>query len=109
MKKLTKIIACISALVLLTSAFAGCEGNNVQTRRKSDGKSFTYWVNLDGSTQNAGLTNNNEMFLYQEMEKRTGVHIDFIHPATGTTGEAATTMFLDEVLPDIIKYSWDQY
>ena len=109
MKKLTKIIACISAVVLLASAFAGCEGNNVQTRRKSDGKSFTYWVNLDGSTQNAGLTNNNEMFLYQEMEKRTGVHIDFIHPATGTTGEAATTMFLDEVLPDIIKYSWDQY
>ncbi|MBQ4527836.1 MAG: extracellular solute-binding protein [Clostridia bacterium] len=109
MKKLSKVISSLAALALLASAFVGC-GQQGQTRVETDGSSFTYWVNMDGNTKNAGLQNNSEMMLYKEMEKNTGIHIDFIHPAEGTTGnEAATTMFLDEKLPDIIKYSWDAY
>ena len=108
MKKLLKVISAVAALAIIASAFVGC-GQSAQKRRDYDG-TLTYWVHMDGNTQNAGLEDNSEMMLYKEMEKRTGVKINFIHPAGGSTGnEAATTMFLDEELPDIIEYGWESY
>lgn len=109
MKKLAKIVSVISCLVLIVSAFSGCD-NAAQKRTETDGSEFTYWGGMDGNTRNAGLENNSEMMLYKEMEKRTGIKITFIHPPTSSTGnEAATTMFLDEKLPDIIRHWWDSY
>ena len=109
MKKFIKIITMITALAVLAASFIGC-GNKAQERRTFDGKNLTLWVSMATDTRNAGLSNNNEMFLFQEMEKRTGIHIDFIHPSLTMTGkEAVTTLFLDEELPDIIQYAWDAY
>lgn len=108
MKKI-KVISVLLSAILLLGLFAGCE-NSSQTRVETDGKEFTYWGTMEGNTKNAGLKNNGEMMLYQEMEKATGIKINFIHPSEGTTGaEAATTMFLDERLPDIIRYWWENY
>ena len=109
MKKISRIIAAIAALTLVIGSFAGCGESGSQKRKKFSG-TLSYWVNMDGNTTNAGLEDNSEMMLYKEMEKRTGIKIDFIHPAAGSVGnEAFTTLLLDEELPDIIKYGWDAY
>ena len=60
---------------------------------------------MDGYTQET-LQNYDEMLFYQEMEKRTGVHIDFIHPIEGSTGnEAFIAMLTGSEIPDLIEYT----
>ena len=104
MKKISKIIAALSCVVLL----AGCGANDTK-RVQTDGKSFTYWGVMDGYTQET-LQNYDEMLFYQEMEKRTGVHIDFIHPIEGSTGnEAFIAMLTGSEIPDLIEYTWTSY
>src|SRR5689334_494607 len=39
---------------------------------------FSYWAILNGNVA-ATLKNYNDMLCYQQLEKRTGVHIDFQH------------------------------
>ena len=108
MKKLSKVVSALAALALIVTSFAGCD-STTNERREYNG-TLTYYVGIDGNATAAGITDNSEMMLYQEMEKRTGIKIDFIHPAKGAIGnEAYTTMFLDDELPDIIKYGWDAY
>ena len=104
MKKISKIVAVLSCVVLL----AGCGGNDTK-RVQSDGKNFTYWAVMNQYAQET-LQNYNEMMFYQEMEKRTGVHIDFIHPIEGSTGnEAFIAMLSGSEIPDLIEYTWTNY
>jgi len=97
MKKTGKILAVTSAAVLLAASFAGCGSES----EKPSGDALTYWAPLDsGSSQS--ITNYGEMLMYQEIAKATGVNVEFIHPATGSTGqEAFNTMLASSDLPDI--------
>lgn len=105
MKKLSKIIAVISAAALIASALAGC-GDKEET---TDGKNFTYWAVMDSFSQ-ATLKSYSEMLFYQKMEEATGVHIDFIHPIEGSTGnEAFIAMLSGAEIPDMIEYNWANY
>ncbi|MBE7052322.1 MAG: extracellular solute-binding protein [Ruminococcaceae bacterium] len=108
MKRFSKIIVALSCMALLASAFAGCGGNTTE-HAQTDGKNFTYWAVMDPMSQET-LQNYNEMMFYQEMEKRTGVHIDFIHPIEGSTGnEAFIAMLSGDKIPDMIEYNWGSY
>lgn len=108
MKRITKLISLIAALSLLSASFAGC-GKDTETA-KTDGKNFTLWAVMDGNSLASGIESYADMLLFQEMEKRTGVHIDFIHPIAGSTGsEAFTTMLSASDRPDIMEYNWDSY
>ena len=108
MKRFSKIIVALSCMALLASAFAGCGGNTTE-HAQTDGKNFTYWAVMDPMSQET-LQNYNEMMFYQEMEKRTGVHIDFIHPIEGSTGnEAFIAMLSGDKIPDMIEYNWSSY
>jgi len=50
------------------------------------------------------------MLLYQEMEKATGVKVEFIHPVAGSTGnEAFQTLLASNELPDMIETHWNNY
>lgn len=103
-----KIIALICAMLMIAACFAGC-GTKEETTATTDGKNFTFWTVMD-SMSGATLGNYGEMMMYQEMEKRTGVHIDFIHPIEGSTGnEAFIAMLSGEKLPDMIEYVWSGY
>ncbi len=109
MKKISKIIAVLSCVALLAGALAGCGGNGDSDRVQTDGKNFTYWAVMNSYVQET-LQNYNEMMFYQEMEKRTGVHIDFIHPIEGSTGnEAFIAMLSGSEIPDMIEYTWTNY
>ena len=107
MKKAKRIIALICTVLMITACFAGC-GSEKETAL-TDGKSFSFWTVMD-AVSTSTLSSYNEMMIYQEMEKRTGVHIDFIHPIEGSTGnEAFIAMLSGAEIPDMIEYSWDGY
>lgn len=78
MKKYLKLISLISILAIIALAFAGCGGKE-ETKATTDGKSFTYWTVMNPTSANV-IADYSEMMMYQELEKCTGVHIDFIHP-----------------------------
>ena len=108
MKKISKIIALLSALALIAASFAGC-GSKEKTTATTDGKSFTYWTVMD-VTSSKTLESYADMMYYQELEKRTGVHIDFTHPIQGSTGqEAFIAMLSGAEIPDMIEYNWSTY
>ena len=110
MKKITKLISIALCVILCTGIFAGCGKNSEETTKTTDGKNFTYWTVLNNDVMSAGLKSYNELLLFQELEKRTGVHIDFLHPIEGSTGnEAFMTMISSSERPDMIQYYWGAY
>ncbi len=108
MKKFSKSVIAVICVALFCTAFAGCGGNQ-SDRVQTDGKSFTFWTPLD-SVSSATMSSYSEMLFYQEMEKATGVKIDFIHPVQGSTGhEAFVVMVAGGELPDMIEFNWLAY
>ena len=108
MKKISKIISLLACIAIICTAFVGCGGEE-KKKATTDGKSFTYWASMDAASR-AQLESYSEMLFYQEMEKATGVHIDFIHPLPGSAGnEAFVTMLAADVLPDMIEIDWNRY
>ncbi len=108
MKKAIKVIALFMTAAMTIACFAGCSKNE-QTQATTDGKSFTLWTAMDGNST-VSLMSYNEMLFFQELEKLTGVHIDFIHPIAGSTGnEAFVTMISGSERPDIMEYYWTSY
>ena len=106
MKKIFKLAAGVFAATLAVSSFAGCSKKD-ETVQSTDQKNFTYWAVVDANTQSTGIGSYSDLMLYQELEKRTGVHLDFIHPVQGSTGsEAFVTMLTAGKRPDMIEYNW---
>ncbi len=70
--------------------------------------SFSYWAILNGNVA-ATLKSYNDMLCYQELEKRTGVHIDFQHISDmGTTQneEQFNLLIASGQYPDMIERQW---
>lgn len=108
MKKATKLIAIISIVAILAASFAACgsQGNRVE----HEGKEFTFWTVMDGQSQRAGIEDYNDMLMYKEMEKATGVHIKFMHPIAGSTGnEAFVTMISSDDRAELVDTTWSGY
>jgi len=102
MGKITKIVSLLAALALLVTCCAGCgEKEAVQT---TDDGEFTFWVPTSSSTSR------NDMMLFKETEKRTGVKVNFIQPIQGSTGaEAFLTIISSKDRPDMMQYGWTDY
>lgn len=107
MKKFKKITTVVCVAMLITSALAGCKTK--ETSNEASEKTFTYWVTMDGNTS---ITQKSfaDLLIYQEMEKRSGIKIEFVHPIAGSTGsEAFLTMLTSSDRPDMIEYDWSGY
>ncbi len=105
MKKTTKIIALLLTAVMLSGVLCGC--GREKTSREM-GK-YTYWAVVDSAVQQTH-SSYDEMLMYQEMAKRTGIEIDFIHPTAGSTGsEAFQILLTSSDIPDMVEYTWKQY
>lgn len=48
----------------------------------------------------------NEVIAFQEMEKATGIRIEWIHPSAGQLQEPFNLMVASRDLPDVILYPW---
>lgn len=68
---------------------------------------ISYWVELNSNVA-ATCKNYGEMTCYKELEKRTGVKVEFQHPPTGS-GQALEQFNLivaSGKYPDVIEYGW---
>lgn len=113
-KFLAMMLVCLMALTMLPSALlaeapAGpaevpAEGYPIQLEDGSPLK-LVYWAPLNGNVS-ANYTNLGDTPIYQELMERTGVEIEFLHPAAGNDNEALTLMLSGGDLPDLIEYTW---
>ncbi|MBD2847991.1 extracellular solute-binding protein [Paenibacillus sp. IB182496] len=69
---------------------------------------LTYWVAMDGNASRS-LGSYSEMLFFQELEKRTGVEVEFQHPAVGSEKEQFNLMIASGNLPDVIESDFTAY
>lgn len=67
-----------------------------------------YWTALNPLASRS-VSNLGETLMYRELEKRSGLHIRFIHPPQGQAEEELTLMIASREFPDIIESNWTTY
>ena len=117
-----KTFALFLALVLAVSVVAGCSGrgNNSgktnSTSQEEDLKALIgkypiaepgtltlkIWSTM-GDTIANDIKDFNDIVAFQEMETRTGIHIDWTHAVSGQDDEAFNLMIATRELPDLIR------
>ena len=118
--KLKKVVTLMVCLSMATSLLAGC-GKKAATSSSSPSESSSagkavsypikssstldYWVGLN---PNVAVTKKNlgETEFAKELEKETGVKINFIHPAVGQGEEKFNLMVASAEMPDLVEYNW---
>lgn len=102
-----KGIAMVLAAAMMCMALGGCGEKQVSEGGQT---SFTYWAELPTSAASQ-IQSMNDMTMYQELEKRTGVQITFTHPPVGQSAEQFNLLIASGAseLPDMIEYSWTSY
>lgn len=99
------MMVLLLSISILAVNFTACKNNDIVPT----GDKYTYWATMSVTAAQT-LTSYSELLMYQEMEKRTGVEVEFIHPATGSTGaEAFQILLASGDYPDMIEYSWSVY
>ena len=68
-----------------------------------DDTTFTFWTG--SPAMDATITGWNDSTAVQELEKRTGVHIDYIEVAPPAQSESLNLMFASGDFPDILNYA----
>ena len=104
MKKILSIITAITVTVL---GFSGC-GSKESTLGEETGITLSYWVNMDANVSTR-VQSYNEISMYKQREKDSGIHINFLHPASGQVREQFSLMIASRDLPDLIEYGWHNY
>ena len=111
MKK-TRTTAMVMAAVLCLGAagLSGCtESQESEPVQSGDSAtSFTYWCAIP-STAIGTVQNMADMPMYQELEKRTGVKIEFIHPAANQGNEQFNLLIASQEYPDMMEHNWNSY
>ncbi len=105
MKKATKLLALLLALIMVAGVLCGCS----ESKKAREMGKYSYWSTMISSAQQT-LSAYSDMLMYQELAKRTGIEIDFIHPTAGSTGSEAFQILLTSAdMPDMVEYSWKTY
>ncbi|SFS50087.1 hypothetical protein [Paenibacillus sp. BC26] len=117
MKKTQKAIGLALSMILIV-ILAACGGNNnadksttaeTNTTEKAENAEnkmteFSLWTWL-GSVESWGGKSYDEVEAYQELEKRTGVKVKYVHP-TGDATESFNLMMTSGETTDAIWYRW---
>ncbi len=107
MKKRLRTIAALTAVMVCFGAcLPGCTGKQKSGDAEKDDNTFTYWAPMPNAAA-AYIQSMNELDIYQELEKRSGIHIEFIHPPVGQDAEQFNLMIASGDLPDMIEYYWN--
>ncbi len=103
-----KVLAAVLAACVAAVPLVGC-GKDKKTEGEAS-NSFTYWATLPDSAA-SHIQSFNEMTYYQELERRTGVHVKFVHPPAGQAAEQFNLMVASgsDSLYDMIEYNWIDY
>lgn len=107
MRKKQMFAAGLAVLTAAAMMLTGCGGKKPQ-QTAGKATSFTYWVALPGQIATK-VSSFNDVLMYQQREKDSGIHIEFIHPAQGQEGEQFNLMIASRELPDMIEFAWPNY
>lgn len=66
---------------------------------------LTYWAELSANVSPTA-TELGETPIYKELQERTGVKLQFLHPPQGQVTEQFNLMIASNELPDLIEYNW---
>lgn len=91
---------------LVLPVFSGC--GNSETTQGTEKVKLTYWAALPTNVSQFAV-DMNELEFYKELEKRTNVEIDFIHPSSANVSEQFNVMLASGDYPDIIERDWSSY
>lgn len=111
-----KLICGISALCILTGVMSGCGKKEVSSVNSDmptgeitypieTDETLTYWVRL-ANALSTSVTNFAETEFAKEYMKKTGINVEYKHPAQGTEAESLNLLLASGDLPDIIEYNW---
>lgn len=99
--------ALAGTLALTALGLTGCgDGKTAESTEKA--ASFTYWMPVDANIATRVQTYN-EVEMYKQREKDSGIHIEFIHPSLGQEAEQFNLMVASRDLPDMVEYGWHGY
>jgi len=100
------VILSVVGLALVFGVFA--EGANEQKAAPKQQITLKYWLQLPEGKLSQGFKSMKDTRLYEEMEKRTGIKIDFLHPPIGQTQarEQFNLIVASNDLPDIFEWDW---
>ncbi|WP_284643721.1 extracellular solute-binding protein [Paenibacillus silviterrae] len=110
-----KSLALSLAVVMTGSLVAGCTGKDAAPAQSAEGSktptkpiTLTYWTDLTSNAA-ASVTSLGQVEMYKELEKRTGVKVNFKHPAAGQVAEQFGLLVASNDLTDVIEYGWVNY
>ncbi|WP_079912774.1 ABC transporter substrate-binding protein [Paenibacillus sp. 32352] len=117
-KQIKRASAAVAISAMAISA-AACSGSNgAPAAAPQDGKDtqpaklthLTYWV-ANHPAAAAQMKTYADMEMYKELEKVTGVKVEFQHPPldTAQAKEQFNLMIASNQLPDVIEYGWNDY
>lgn len=87
-----------------TGAQSGAEGETGEVTYPVDsqGEKLTYWLPIQPPAAKY-ITSYNDQEVFQEISKKTGIEVEFIHPAVGQEKEQLALLVASGDLPDIIQ------
>ena len=106
MNKNIKRIVCVLAAAAMSAQLTSCGSNTAKTG--ADSGKITYWMPLDPNTAQT-VSNLGDTEFAKELMKRTGVQIEYQHPAQGQETEKFNIMVAMSNMPDIVEYTWSNY
>jgi putative aldouronate transport system substrate-binding protein len=101
-KFVLRITCLFISAVLTVSLVAGCGESD---EAASSNIPLTYWCALDGNVS-PNFKSLGDTPFSKELEKKTGVKLEYLHPPAGQEKEAFNMMIASGDLPDLIEYSW---
>ncbi|GIP46240.1 sugar ABC transporter permease [Paenibacillus sp. J45TS6] len=113
-RKMRRYAAVFTMLGLLTTSLAACSGGGSEStgpagkEQNEPLKSLTYWVDLFPDAA-AVMKSYGEVTAWKEIQAKTGVEVNFQHPAQGQLGEQFNLMVASNKMPDVVDYGWNAY
>lgn len=119
--KLKKVIALVACLSITGSIFIGCgkknEAGKESTTASKGGEvqypissktTLKYWVQLNSSVATTAKSLGETEFS-KELEKESGIKVEYIHPAQGQQVEKFNLLIASGELPDLVEYDWSTF
>ena len=106
--KVKRIAVLCVAAAMMVGALSGCTKSEKTGKNTNEKVKLTYWCDLPASATSI-ITDLSETELYKELEKRTNVEVEFLHPPAGQSGEQFNIMIASRDLPDMIEKDWSAY
>ena len=106
--KAKKTIALSAAALIALSAIAGGCGKKAETNGEDGKNELSYWIPLPAQVATY-YSSMSEVTMYKELEKITGVKINFVHPTFDQAQEKFSLMIASGNLTDIVETDWRTY